>query len=70
MDIINEINDRIKRFPKDFPFISAKWEISLINTTDIKVAKFHKHMTKSHQVRSFYKPVSKIFDFSKIEKNG
>ena len=67
--IIKDIKEIMKEQPEMFPFISANWDIEVLPKTQNKEAKFSKHNSLTRLPKSFYKPISKIIDIEKIEKN-
>lgn len=69
IDLIEVIRKEIIDSPQKYPFIAPMWEINIVENHKLKVAHYHKHQTKSHLTRPFYKPISKIFDIEKMDLN-
>jgi hypothetical protein len=67
--MIDKIKEDIKINNQSFPFLSHFWEIGKIDdlNDDNAIIKFGHIGTKSFNSTPFYKPFSKIIDFSKID---
>lgn len=65
-DLINDIKEN----PEKYPFIAQFWEINIINKTTVKqsLVEFGHYQTSDFNSYPFYKPFSKIIDFSKIDE--
>jgi|GEM_PF-3589612 len=68
-EFLENITDQIAQSPEKFPFIASTWEIKMSSASELKVASYVKHQTKSHLTRPFYKPISKIVDFAQMDEN-
>jgi hypothetical protein len=66
--IIQDLKNHIKQNPEQYPFIAQFWDINIQdNISNNNFITFGHFGTKSYHSYPFYKPFSKIIDFSKID---
>ncbi|UOX34309.1 hypothetical protein LXD69_02045 [Flavobacterium sediminilitoris] len=65
-----EIRVSLKNDANKFPFIAQFWEIEIYGKNNIETnpINFGHYKTKTHTSTYFYKAISKIIDFSKLDE--
>lgn len=69
--IIQDLKNNIEQNPEQYPFVAQFWDISIQDNKLLEekyLVTFGHLGTKSSHSYSFYKPLSKIIDFSKIDE--
>jgi len=67
--IRKDLKELLKESPQDFPFLAQYYEFQIdkLKTSELKYLEFGKYNSISLFSKTFYRPISRIIDFSKIE---